>query len=163
MMSDSDEWTDDDKLRYRTALGLDPSTPFDWSNGAAHAIAVARSRIKLTSDPQRDVFLDPDTGIGSKVPAVTRKAEYVYVAELEELIEENPDRLLVVYQHHTHKRSFPTDKLDLLLGLDRFACIAGDVALIFATRVSRRMPILHSRLNKSAGRYTLTPVLAAGD
>lgn len=163
MISDLDEWTDDDKVRYRTVLGLDPSTTFDWSNGAAHAIAIARSRIGPTGDPERDVFLDPNTGIGSKMPAVTRKAEYVYVAELEQLIDENPDRLLVVYQHRTHDSSFPADKLGLLLGLDRFACVDGDVALIFAARITRRLPDLHLRLSRSVARYSLTSLLAAVD
>jgi hypothetical protein len=163
MLSDWDEWTDDDKLHYRNALGLDVTTPIDWRNGSAYAIAVARSRITPTDDAQLDVFLDPDTGIGSKMPSVTRRAEFVYTAELKQLIDENPDRVLVVYQHRTRDVDFPGDKLALLLEFDRFACVAGNVALIFVARGSRRLANVHSRLSTNVARYTLTPVLAAGD
>jgi len=133
------------------------------THATVYAIAVARSRIVPTNDATRDVFLDPDTGIGSRMPAVTRRAEYVYAAEIEQLADENPDRVLMVYQHRDRIRGFPADKLALLPDLNRFASVNEDVALIVVSRASRRLPVLRSRLDGSDSRWVLTPLLVGSD
>ena len=158
MLSDSDVWTNSDKAAYRSSLGLNDGIPIDWANGAANSFAVSRSRIAVTGDAHRDVFLDPDTGIGNKMPALTRKAEHVYVAELELVADENPDRVLVVYQHRTRDRGFPLAKLALAEDFNRFACTSGDVALICLSRRLARLSQIKERLQR-ANTWALTPVL----
>lgn len=159
MLSDSDQWSDADKMSYRTSLGLELNVPIDWANGAAVSVAVSRSCIVPTSQPPRDVFLDPDTGIGNKEPRFTHRAEHVYVTELVAVAAENPERILVVYQHHDRQTQFPTSKLELLSSFNRFACVAGDVALIFISRTTHRLPEFRSRLEGSAHRWTATPLV----
>lgn len=69
---------------------------------------IVRHRQSLTADrpayfqeipPFETIFLDPDIGVCTSRVTSTSRAQYVFPEELRSLLDETPNRLLIVYQH----------------------------------------------------------------
>lgn len=145
MITDSRIWTLEELCAYTVLLNikdrnfiLHSDTTFtgnrlDYFNSIQH---------------QGDLFLDPDTGIATGNP----NRRHITIQEIELLLNKNPNRVLVIYQH-TRQGITMSQRVDeviksLLREINDISCTSYESALVAMIFVSKRKERI-----KSINRY----------
>lgn len=100
MMTDYEVWQSSDRELYASLLRVEQSQIIEHKR----LFTVNRSEYFREIQHQGDLFLDPDTGIATG----RHTSKHIRPAEIHNLLNEQPDRVLAVYQHirarRTHER-----------------------------------------------------------
>jgi hypothetical protein len=141
-------WTEGRLGTYAHLLRVDRNgilrccTRFQTSNRARYF-----ESLNIPADD--DLFVDPDIGIE---PEGKGSARHVLLSELAVLLPPDTKRVVLIYQHRLHKKNWVEACLrrvvqsSHLTGCHAFAYGAGSVAMLFVSRDSQRLALLHSTL-----------------
>jgi hypothetical protein len=92
MASDQQLWTSADSALFARLLRIKSSQIIQ------HRVSLQDRLAYLQEIPHSgDLFVDPDTGVATGV--VDEPCCYLYPAEIEQLLDSSPSRLLAIYQH----------------------------------------------------------------
>lgn len=105
-----------------------------------------------------DLFLDPDTGIATG--RVKNPTQYLFPAEIFQLLDAHEPRLLVVYQHIRAQKT--RTRLEKIISVLRhhsseFACCSYEsstVAMLFLSRDVQRVKHVSEYFQKMLGRHS---------
>lgn len=96
MITDPQEWPEEDIQTYKRLLGLEALGPEAISHAKSTFPGGSRKDYFNEVPKDGDIFLDPDIGIAGD----RAKKEHIKVAEIIDLLK--TDRVVMVYQHSAH-------------------------------------------------------------
>jgi hypothetical protein len=132
--TDPEDWEEADRALFARLLRI------EQSNVVSHQQSLIAHREIYFQEitHQGDLFMDPDTGIATSRGA--NASHYLRPAELHDLLDSQPDRVVAVYQHISHQRTREriSTVLSVLSSTNRhFACCSyesGTVAMLFLSQ-----------------------------
>lgn len=155
MATDSSQWRDSDRVLYSNLLCVKPTQLIQ------HHYSLSTSRDQYFKEVLQytgDLFLDPDTGIGTNNQRP--RPEHLTASELHLVLNQSPSRVVLVYQH---VRGIKTNKrvkkvIDWLRKPENepfcwYSYESPSVAMLFLSRQAKRLNPIGAFLREMLGRH----------
>lgn len=155
MASDTDQWQIDDWSLLARLLRIQPAQI------VRHTTSIVQDRRAYFAeiDSNRDLFLDPDTGLATGKVKGKNKSQYLMPDELLRLVDADESRVIAVYQHiRAEKTRARLEKVvtSIRSHSSDFDCASyesGTVAMLFFSRNPSRVKAIADHFRAMLGRH----------
>jgi hypothetical protein len=151
MMTDCEVWQPEGRQLYANLLRVEQSQIVEHER----LLTLERSAYFREIQHRGKLFLDPDTGIATG----RHNSKHIRPTEVHDLLDEQPDRILAVYQHirgrRTHERVEEVVEALEQSGQPPSCCSyeSGTVAMLFLSRNTGRVDDVRRAFEKLLGAH----------
>jgi hypothetical protein len=154
MSTDTSQWCEADTSLYAQLLRVDEKQLVQHKERLREGRRLYFSEIPKAGD----LFLDPDTGIKTGRDSSNDIYKFLRATELFELMQDEKDRLVIVYQHARGVRQRVHNIWTALKGRrEPFACSsyeAGTVAMLFFSSAPHRAELIRDSFCRLLGKHS---------